>query len=369
MQDCDIAIIGAGMAGASIAAEIGPHASAVVLEAEEAPGYHSTGRSAAFWEECYGGPGILPLTKASGRFLHEHDFLRPRGALYLARAADEAALGQFVQRYAGTGAQFERVGRAELERLVPGIRPHWDRAIRQPQCADIDVAGLHAHYLAQARAAGVAVFCRARVERILRESGNGAGRRWLIETAGGHAFRATTLVNAAGAWADRIAAMAGAQVLGIQPYRRTVAQLRIDPLAPASLPLCIDISGGFYFKPESGRLWLSPHDETPCDPVDAAPEELDVAIAIDRMEQVVEWRIEAVERKWAGLRSFAPDRLPVYGPDPQLPDFFWFAGQGGFGIQTAPAAARLAAQLLLDRPCDAMTAEIASEAYFPARFS
>jgi len=358
----DIAIVGAGMAGASLAAEIGNAARVIVLEAEDTPGYHSTGRSAAFYEECYGGPGILPLTKASGHYLREHGFLSPRGALYLARAADEAAVEAFVRRFSGTDAQFERIGRDELERIVPGIRPEWDRAIRQPHCADIDVAGLHAHYLARARVAGATVTCRARIERITRDE------RWLIETGDGRAFRAATLVNAAGAWADEIAALAGARPLGIQPYRRTVAQLRIDPPAPADLPLCLDISGGFYFKPEAGKLWLSPHDETPTPPVDAAPEELDVAIAIDRLQAAVGWKIEAVERKWAGLRSFAPDRLPVYGPDPQVPGFFWFAGQGGFGIQTAPAAARLGAQLLLGRGPDAMTTAIDPERYSPARF-
>lgn len=358
----DIAIVGAGMAGASLAAEIGNAARVVVLEAEDTPGYHSTGRSAAFYEECYGGPGILPLTKASGLYLHEHGFLSPRGALYLARAADEAAVEAFITRFAETDARFERIGREELERIVPGIMPEWDRAIRQPHCADIDVAGLHAHYLARARSAGVSIACRARIERVSRDTS------WLIETVDGRTFRAATLVNAAGAWADDIAAMAGARPLGIQPYRRTVAQLRIDPPAPAGLPLCLDISGGFYFKPESGRLWLSPHDETASPPVDAAPEELDVAIAIDRMQAAVSWKIEAVERKWAGLRSFAPDRLPVYGPDPQVPGFFWFAGQGGFGIQTAPAAARLGAQLLLESGPDAMTAGIDPSRYSPARF-
>src|SRR5205085_8682548 len=149
-------------------------------------------------------------------------------------------------------------------------------------------------------------------------------------------------VNAAGAWADEVAQRCGVRPLGIQPYRRTIVQLRVDPPAPAHLPLIIDAAESFYFKPEpGGRLWLSPHDETASAPCDCAPEEIDVALAIDRLEQVVDWRIEAVERKWAGLRSFAPDRLPVYGFAPGGNGFFWFAGQGGFGIQTAPAAAGL----------------------------
>jgi D-arginine dehydrogenase len=163
--------------------------------------------------------------------------------------------------------------------------------------------------------------------------------------------------------------LCGARSLGIQPLRRTVAQLRVDPAPPADLPLTLDIAGDFYFRPDNGRIWLSPHDETPSEPCDAAPEEYDVALAIDRFEGVVDWKIEAVERKWAGLRSFSPDRLPVYGYDPQVDGFFWFAGQGGYGIQTAPAAARFAAQLLLCQPRDAMTARLDEALYSPARFA
>jgi D-arginine dehydrogenase len=177
------------------------------------------------------------------------------------------------------------------------------------------------------------------------------------------------VVDAAGAWADEVAAMAGVRPIGIMPLRRTIAQLRTDPAPPADLPLVLDINSQFYFKPEHGKLWLSPEEETPTPPCDAAPEEIDVAIAIDRFEKVVDWRIEAVERKWAGLRSFAPDRLPVYGFDPRQEGFFWFAGQGGFGIQTAPAAARLAAQLLLGHPRDAMTEGLVAALYDPARFA
>lgn len=361
-QQFDIAIVGAGIAGASIAAELGAHARVVVLEGEDIPGYHSTGRSAAFWEECYGGPQLVPLTLASGHFLREGGFLKQRGALYLARAKDESKVADFVERFAESGAVFERIGKPQIEAIVPGILPDWDRAVWEPGCADIDVAALHAHYLALARKHKVEIRCRARVAGIVHDDG------WKINLADGQEIRARTLVNAAGAWADEIAGMAGVAPKGIQPFRRTVAQLRVDPPPPGDLPLCLDISGTFYFKPESGRLWLSPHDETPSPPVDAAPEEIDVAHAIDRLQRVADWKVLAVERKWAGLRSFAPDRLPIYGRDPAHPDFFWFAGQGGFGIQTAPAAARLASQLLLDQSRDAMTAGIDSATFSPARF-
>jgi D-arginine dehydrogenase len=360
----DIAVIGAGMAGASLAAELAPHARVVLIEAEDAPGYHATGRSAAFWEECYGGPGVVPLTRASGAYLAEHGFLTPRGALYVGRAEDSAAMEAFRASYEGTGVSIERLAPAALAEKVPHIRPEWSEALHQPACADIDVAGLHQHYLALVRRHGVEVHCRARVAGLVRDSG-----AWTITGERGETWRAATIVNAAGAWADGIAHLAGAQPIGIAPFRRTVAVLRVAPAAPADLPLVLDIGGGFYFKPDAGRLWLSPHDEIPSEPCDAAPEELDVAIAIDRFQNVTDWRIEAVERRWAGLRSFAPDRMPVYGFDLHTPGLFWFAGQGGFGIQTAPAAARLAAQVLLGQGADAMTAGIDAAVYAPSRFA
>jgi D-arginine dehydrogenase len=359
----DFAIVGAGMAGASLAAELAPHASVLVLEAEDAPGYHATGRSAAFWEECYGGPGVVPLTLASGAYLQEHGFLTPRGALYVGRGEDRAAMEAHIATYAGTGVTIVRLSPQELAAKVPHIRSEWTEALHQPACADIDVAGLHQHYLGAARRHGVEVACRARVAGLARSSG-----AWSITSERGETWRAATIINAAGAWADQVACLAGVRPIGIAPKRRTVAVLRVAPQAPADLPLVLDINGGFYFKPDAGRLWLSPHDEIDSAPCDAAPEELDVAIAIDRFQQVTDWRIEAVERRWAGLRSFAPDRLPVYGADGDEPAFVWFAGQGGFGIQTAPAAARLAAQLLLSQGKDAMTARIDPAMFTPQRF-
>lgn len=361
-QAYDVAVIGAGMAGASLAAELAPHASVLLAEAEALPGYHATGRSAAFWEECYGGPGVVPLTLASGAYLRELGLLSPRGALYIARARDEAEVDAFIERFAGSGVHIERLERAALEQRLPGVRPEWTVAIAEPACADIDVAGLHQHYLARVRQAAE-LRTSAPLEAAERE-----GEHWRLSFGRAGEARARVLVDAAGAWADEVAARAGARPLGITPMRRTVSQLRVDPPPPADLPLVLDLAGQFYFKPEHGRLWLSPHDETPSAPCDAAPEELDVAISIDRFEQVVDWRVAAVERKWAGLRSFASDRLPVYGYDTGRERFFWFAGQGGFGIQTAPAAARLAAQVLLGMPKDAMTEAIDAALYAPARF-
>jgi len=364
----DIAVIGAGMSGASLAAELAPHARVVLIEAESQPGYHSTGRSAAFWTETYGGPAVAPLTNASGPFLDrppadfaDATFLTPRGALHVADTASQPALDALLADFAGSGITLTPVDRAGLEVRLPGLRAGWERGVAEPSCADIDVAALHAAYLRAARRAGAVLLCDSPLLTAERAD------VWRIR-AGAHDLAADILVDAAGAWADPVARLAGVRPLGIRPYRRTIAQLRIDPPAADDLPLVIDAAGRFYFKPvPGGRLWLSPHDETPQDAADAAPEDLDIAIAIDRLQGIVDWRVARIEHRWAGLRSFAPDRLPVYGFDSAAPGFFWFAGQGGFGIQTAPAAAKLGAALLLARPPEPMVAAIDAAAYAPDR--
>ena len=357
MKAFDVAIVGAGIAGASLAAELAPHASVLLLEAEDAPGWHSTGRSAAFWSETYGGPLVQPLTTASEAWFRARELLRPRGALYLGRAEDEAEMAGFLAEFAGSAVVLDRWPGQRARDWMPTLAPEWDRAIWEPSCTDIDVAGAHQAFLSEARRHGAVLACRAPLESAEH---NGS---WAL-MAGGEAYRAGLLVNAAGAWADRVATLAGAPPIDVQPYRRTVVQLQVDPPAPADLPLVMDMAGSFYFKPEAGgRLWLSPHDETPDEAGDVAADELDVAIAIDRFERATGWRILKLERRWAGLRSFAPDRLPVYGFDPARPGFFWCAGQGGFGIQTAPAAARIAAALLLGR-----VAELDPAPYLPDRF-
>jgi D-arginine dehydrogenase len=350
MTDFDIAIVGAGIAGASLAAEIAANRSVIMIEAEAHPGYHSTGRSAAFWDESYGGPLVQPLTTASGPFLanppaafHDGPLMHQRGALHIGTDAQSRLAAVMLADFARSGVHIEVADRKMVEQTVSGIKPQWSHGLWEPACADIDVAALHAAYLGMAKRQNVHLRCNAGLQRAVWRDGH-----WSIETGGLH-FTVRQLVNAAGAWADDVAARAGIGTLGVQPYRRTIVQLSVEPAATAALPLVIALDGSFYFKPEAGgKLWLSPHDETATPPCDAAAEELDVAIAIDRLQQVVDWRINRVEHKWAGLRSFAPDRLPVIGPDSANPAFFWLAGQGGFGIQTAPAAAKLAASILLD---------------------
>lgn len=330
MSDFDIAIVGAGIAGASLAAEIAGYRSVLLLEAEAQPGYHSTGRSAAFWDEAYGGPDVQPLTTASGPFLadppadfHVGPLMQRRGALHIGIAAQNGLASAMLADFARSGVEIEVANSDFLKRIVPGIRHEWNQGLWEPACCDIDVAALHAAYLRSAKRHGARLQCNAPLR-----SARWRDSAWHIE-AGGQSFTAGQLVNAAGAWADEVAAIAGVPKNGIQPYRRTIVQLRIEPQAPADLPLVIALDGSFYFKPDAGgSLWLSPHDETACAACDAAPEELDIAIAIDRLQQVVDWDVKRVEHRWAGLRSFAPDRLPVIGPDPTHAAFFWLAGQG-----------------------------------------
>lgn len=334
----------------------------LLVEAESDCGFHSTGRSAAFWLESYGGPIVAPLTTASRDFLDdppadfsEDGFLRTRGDLHLS----EDGLPDLPP-----GIESRVVERGELERMIPGLRPKWRRALFEPGCADIDVAALHAAYLKAFRRGGGEVRTDSRFQSARRTTDG-----WSIELADGTRASAPTLVNAAGAWADEVARGAGVEPLGISAKRRTMVQLRVARSGLRDLPLVDDPAGTFYFKGEGDRtVWLSPHDEIDTEPCDAAPEEIDVAIAIHRFEQVVDWPIEAVERKWAGLRSFTPDRVPAYGFDPLAPGFFWCAGQGGFGIQTAPAAARMAAALIGGDKPHPSVAHIDPAGFSPARF-
>lgn len=363
MSDFDVIIIGGGIAGASLGSEIADKRRTLILEAEEHCGYHATGRSAAFFLESYGGPEVAKLSGASRAFLHQppaefadHGFLHTRGDLHLTTDELPHLPDTVVTRV---------VERAELEQLIPGLRPEWRRALFEPGCADIDVAGLHAAFLRQFRRRGGTITTGSRLASAERRSG-----RWQVELADGTRLGAATIVDAAGAWADAVATSCGVAPLGIAPKRRTMVQLRVGRTGLRDLPLVDDAAGSFYFKGEGDRtVWLSPHDEIATDPCDAAPEEIDIATAIDRFERVVDWPIERVERSWAGLRSFAPDRLPVYGYASDAEEFFWCAGQGGFGIQTSPAAAKLGAALLLREEPDPMVASIDPDVFSPRRFS
>ena len=363
MLDFDVIIVGGGIAGASVGAEIAARRRTLIVEAEERCGYHSTGRSAAFFLESYGGEEVSKLTTASGDLLKqpppdfaERSFLHQRGALHISESDWPEIPPSVTAR---------RVDRDELQQILPGLKSRWVKALLEPGCADIDVAALHAAFLQKFRRAGGTLATNSRV--------TGARRgvdHWRVKLADRSERTASILVDAAGAWADSIAEACGVKRLGFEPKRRTMVQLRVGRSGLKDLPLVNDADGRFYFKGEGDHsIWLSPHDEIASDPCDAAPEEIDIATAIERFEGVVDWPVERVERSWAGLRTFAPDRLPVYGFDPAVPGFFWCAGQGGFGIQTSPAAARLAASVLLGEAPDQMVAHIDPAVFSPARFA
>jgi D-arginine dehydrogenase len=375
MQDTffDVAIIGGGMAGAAAAAYLAPHARVLILEREAQPGYHATGRSAALFSEIYGNAPIRALTRASRAFLVEPPagftgtaLVSPRGSLYVASAAQLEALDRFAS-LPDVAAGTRRVDAVQARMLSPALREAYvAAAVYEPDAQDIDVHALHHGYLRWVRERGGRLVNHAPVTSLRRE-----GDAWTIGSDAGE-FRASLVVNAAGAWVDEVAALAGAAPVGIRPLRRTACM--VD--APAGggsehWPMTIDIDEQFYFKPDAGRLLLSPADETPTAPCDALPDDMDIAIAVDRIEQATTLSITHVGQKWAGLRSFVADRSPVIGYDPVVADFFWIGALGGYGIQTAPAVGRLAAELIrrLPAPGDlqALGFNVASVA--PTRFA
>ncbi|TCZ64389.1 NAD(P)/FAD-dependent oxidoreductase [Roseicella aquatilis] len=338
-------VIGAGMAGATAAAHLSATRRVALLEAEESAGYHATGRSAAIWIRHYGSPDARILTAASrGFFDHpppgfaEAPLIAPRDVVHLAPPEQVEHLRQML-----AGApEMRRLDLGELRARVPALRPGYAAlAALEPDCFDIDVAALHQGFLRQVAARGGRLALRHRAGRIRRQGG-----LWRAEASNGAVFAAPVLVNAAGAWGDEVAALAGEPVLGLQPKRRTACIIDPGEYDCADWPLLGDVDHSWYVRPEARRkLMVSPADETDSAPLDAQPEELDVAIAIDRMQQALDIPVRRVEHQWAGLRSFTPDRGLAIGEGHER-GFYWMVGQGGYGIQTAPAAGRLLAALV-----------------------
>lgn len=370
MHKADFLIIGAGMAGASAGAALARHGSVILLEREDQPGYHTTGRSAAFYAPSYGNEFVRPLTLASGDSLRsppagfvDAPLLRHRGALYVAREDQLAQLRQFHAHLQETGAQADWLEAGATLQKATMLQPDYIAGgVYEENCHDIDVAALHQAYLRQLDSG--ALLCCAGVVNIER-----VGADWQVETPSG-LFGAPVLINAAGAWADDVAMMAGIAPVGLQPLRRTVVMLPGPADYDDDWPLVLDVDDEFYFKPDAGRMLLSPGDETPSAPCDAQPEELDIALAIDRLGKASVIPAPCVEAKWAGLRTFAPDRTPVIGMDSVQEGFFWLAGQGGYGIQTAPAIAQLVVDLLTAGRVSQELADwgVRAEHYAPSRF-
>lgn len=362
----DFIVLGAGMAGVSVADALAGRARVALLEVEPYPGYHATGRSAALFVPSYGSATFTALTRASAAFLSApppqffpHPVLRPRGALYLARADQRERLAQEFQALRAAGGAIELLSVEAARARVPALRPGYAAATSyQSDVADIDVEALFRGFLNRGKAAGVALTVNARVGTPERSQ-----NLWHVPVNGerlcGH-----VIVNATGAWADQVAAACGAAPLGLRALRRSAAIIDAPPGANvAAWPAVFDIDELFYLKPEAGRLLISPADEEPSAPGDAYADDLAIATAVERIQAALELDVQRVHRTWAGLRTFAPDRDPVIGYDAEVSGFFWCAGQGGYGIQSAPACAQLAAALARHEPIpEAIRAQGVTEA-------
>jgi D-arginine dehydrogenase len=366
----DVLVIGGGMGGASAGYELSREGRVAVLEREDHLAFHSTGRSAAILMETYGNAAIRALTRASRGFLEgppdgftEEPLEAPRGTLVVGEPGDVAGLRARLAEIEGLVPGVEWLAGEELRRLVPCLLPgRWAGGIHEPGAVDLDVNELLQGFLRGLRARGGVVHTGAEVTAIAR-----AGGLWTVTTGAG-TFQAPLLVNAAGAWADVVGRLAGARPIGLVPMRRTAITFDAG-LDPSPWPLVIDAQETFYFKPESRRLLVSPCDETPVEPGNAAPDDYDVAVAVDQLQRATTLEVRTIASRWAGLRSFVADRTPVVGPDPEVEGLVWLAGQGGYGIQTAPALARLCRSLALGQgvPADLAALGLEAAAVLPGR--
>ena len=351
--ETDVIVIGAGMAGASVAYFLAPHARVIVLEREAYPGMHSTGRSAALFSETYGSPQVRALTRAARPFLANPPagfahapILTLRGATVIGSAAQAEQVRAEYEAIRPFTRDLELHDAARLRESVPVLRPEAAYiGMHEPGAADIDVNELHQGFLRGMRARGGQLRLNVTLRAIERSA---AG--WEVN-AGEESFRAPLLLDAAGAWADQVARLAGVAPLGLQPKRRSA--FVFEPPAGVDVhrwPFICDIAETFYFKPDAGLLLGSPANADPVDPHDVQPEEYDIALGIHHIEQATTMAIRRPLRTWAGLRSFVADGDLVGGFAPDAPGFFWVAAQGGYGIQTSAAMGETCASLALGRP-------------------
>ncbi len=347
MDSFDVIVVGGGMAGASIGCELAADRRVLVLDMEPTLAFHTTGRSAAMFLESYGGPAIRALTTASRAFLVEQGLLTPLSLLHVARPGRAAAITDLhaaVRPLVPDVQLLEPDGAEDLQPLLR--REAIELALLEPGAMEIDVHGLHQLFVHGLRARGGAVATSAAVTSVARRGG-----AWTVDDAGGRSWQAPVVVNAAGAWADAVAGRFGAAAAGLRALRRTAFMVDAPPGCRA--PMIADIDDAFYLKPDAGRVLCSPADETPQAPGDARPDELEIARALEVINEVTRLDARRVRSAWAGLRNFVPDRSPVVGADPAIDGFFWFAAQGGYGIQTAPALARTGAALVRGEPVPA----------------
>lgn len=368
----DVVVVGGGIAGISVAATLAETLRVVVLERESHPGLHSTGRSAALFSEIYGGETIRALSRGSREFLYSpppgfatSPLVRQRETLHIATAAQEERLEDFAS-LPDVAPAIRRLDGAAARAMCPILREDYVvSGALETASADLDVNALHQGWLRQLRARGGRLLVNAEVNTLEH-----TGSAWKLTTADS-TLHADVVINAAGAWADVIARRGGVREVGLQPRRRTALIVAVPPeMEVDAWPMVIDIDEQFYFKPDAGALLLSPADESPSEPCDAWPDDWDVAVAVDRVQKATTLEVDRVRRSWAGLRSFVADRTPVVGYAPDAPGFFWLAGQGGYGIQTAPAMAMLAAALVqrMAVPQQLVTCGLDARTLRPGRF-
>lgn len=366
----DVIVVGAGIAGASAAAELSATRDVLLIEREPLPAQHASGRSASVLSETSGHPLVCALARLSRPFFESppagfagHPLLRRRGMVWVGEAGDEVLLDELAGRAATVGSTSRRLTFADARELLPSFAATAIAAggVHEPDAMAIDAAAAIAGYVRVLGRNGGRLATGAEAVSLVNDAG------WRVRTPSGE-WHARHVVNAAGAWADEVATRAGVPPLGLTPMRRTAA---IVPVADdiSGWPLVMDVAGRYYCEPETGGLLISLADETPLAPCDAQPDELDVALALERVRDASRLPLRSVRRAWAGLRTFAPDRQPVMGEDPSAPGFWWLAGQGGAGIKTAPAMAQLL-RLAMDRspfPHQALDQNVTPDALTPAR--
>lgn len=343
-----VVVIGGGIAGVSAAAHLAPKAEVTLLEMESTLAFHTTGRSAALFVVNYGADGIRPLARASRRFLEsppagttEAPLLTDRGLLWLASSRQMATIERIAADGVKSGAGSLLVDARHVRDLLPVVNV--DRVaggLYEPSASDIDVAALHQAFVRLTRSNGGEIRTNERAQSIRATS-----QEWTVETITSK-FHCDVIVNAAGAWGDEVARMAGVEPIGLQPMRRTAFMVPGDT-SYSTWPMVVDADQRFYFKPDGVQLLCSLAEEEPSEPTDPRPRMEDVALAIERINEATNLQIRSVNSQWVGLRTFSPDREMVIGEEPSAPGFFWLTGQGGTGIQTAPAYGSLLASLVI----------------------
>lgn len=368
---CDFLIFGGGIAGASLGYRLAPHGKVILCEMESQPGYHTTGRSAAFYAETYGGSDIRPLTMCSKDFLKtppeefcDVPLITKRGALHVFNEDKRARAEEICSDMQRLIEGVHMINRQEVLEIAPILSPtDVAGAICDLDCGDLDVFALHQGFLQGFKQRGGEILNDAEMIEAKREKGS-----WLVRTRKGE-VRAKVIANCAGAWGDVVAERAGIKPIGLTPLRRTIVMVPAEGIDPDG-PIVIDVDEDYYFKPENGQYMVSPADETLSPACDVQPEVEDVAVAVDKFERATNSKVKTIENSWAGLRTFAPDRAPVIGFDDACDSFFWSVGQGGYGIQTAPAWSSAAAGLILtgDIPDDLKCLGGDKAKYSPKRF-